>query len=445
MQDTKGGMRLQWISPTAFLVVLSGILMNTSIAEIAGIAIPVFYAVLPLLIFRLLVTDVRFPRREIEVPFKVTVFSCSVAAILSIVTLGHIVLTSNSALSEIKQLGARFALLLFFLLSYLAFHRKSVRYRAVLYTAGLLKVLLLYGIYQFAALFYDFPRFLDFLRNSPSFGLRDLESTEPGGWLETLRATSVWTEPSYSALPAALLLYLLYFGPASRLERATWTFVTLLYALLTFSRVVWLTVLLLVLFLWFARFRLRLIDAPNAKAVERHKYVLFLLLIGIFSITWPSIAPQITSDVSALGRSTSVLIGWRIFFDYPVFGSGFNSFQVFEGAYAQGLDYVGFETIVHNMFSGYAQQMGVLGLAYAFLPIALVLSISQISIGQRSYIALLFVLLGCFQGDYMYMSLTWFVLAIVASEAIEVERISPVDPAHPQRQASHTSALRTSE
>jgi hypothetical protein len=130
-------------------------------------------------------------------------------------------------------------------------------------------------------------------------------------------------------------------------------------------------------------------------------------------------------DLSSVGRSSSIIIGWRIFADYPLVGSGFNSFPLLERAYSVGLEFYNAEPVAHNLFSSYAQQMGVLGIFYSVLPLILILSNKEMKTAECAYLALFFAVLGSFAGDSLYMPLTWLVLALVTISPSGVPSVSP--------------------
>jgi hypothetical protein len=124
-------------------------------------------------------------------------------------------------------------------------------------------------------------------------------------------------------------------------------------------------------------------------------------------------------DISSIGRSTSIIIGYRIFADNTLFGSGLNSYQYIQDKYSYDLEYFKSEPIVHNLFVSYAQQMGLFGLVFSFTPIVYLLSLKYIEIKRRFLLGSLFSVIGVFGTDIFYMSLSWTILAMVSAANVK--------------------------
>lgn len=121
------------------------------------------------------------------------------------------------------------------------------------------------------------------------------------------------------------------------------------------------------------------------------------------------------NDLSAMKRSSTIVIGFRIFMDNLWIGSGMNSYPLLEKSYSDGL-YSPEEILVQNLFVGFAQQMGIFGIFLSILPIFTLLSFKSVSLEKRLFLITPSVLVGSLGGDFYYMPFFWLVFAMVAAE-----------------------------
>lgn len=378
--------------------------MNTSLINSDGAGIPVFYACLPAVLFLGTVAPAHIPR-------KALLCFIAVQALLVVCVALHMLFNVGDPEKELKQLIARTMLFLFFAFATVAFMLPGLAEKAWKMATVALKLSFIYGFYQFAAGFLNLPLFLEFLRNNKSFSFAD---NSQGGWIDMFRATSIWAEPSFAAVPIALFIFLLTYHPSASKRRKLWYVIVSVYAALTFSRTVWAIWAVCSIMAAFSCYPRRWYSKLEA-TVARHRYALFLI-VPLILVQWTALVkPSEDADISAITRTTSVTVGQRVFFENPWLGTGLNSFGKVSGA---AMTYYTDEdlTIVHNMFVSYGQQLGVLGLAICIFPLVFVLSLERVPFAQRLYWAGVYVLLGSLGGDFLYFSLSWFVLALLAAQ-----------------------------
>lgn len=385
--------------------------MNTSFINIGDFGLPLFYLAvafifLNLLSYMALGFDVILNKSVMKFVF----FS---AFLLLVISFNHVFFLNIELVSEFKQFFARLMYLLLFLLSYLYLTKNESRVEFVnIWTKRLLKFFILYGLYQYYSETTGLPLFLEFLRNSISY---DLTINVQGGWMDSYRVFSVWSEPSFSALPLGLMLYLILFESKSKFEKAIWLMISLAFAYLTFSRLVWLVgIVVLITFLFIKSTELLKLKKIRF-LLEKVKYLYVLLFIGLGTY-WVFIVPVIMNDFSSFARSSSVIIGINIFLDNFFFGTGFNTYALLESGYAPIVDYYFPSAISHNLFSSYAQQMGILGLIFAIAPVIYCFKLKHVPIIQRYVFVNIFLTICVFGGDLYYLSLFWFLLAYLTAK-----------------------------
>ena len=275
----------------------------------------------------------------------------------------------------------------------------------------ILTLLALYGIYQLPAKFLGLPLFLDWLRNNPSFSLYDYNTA---GWVQIVRATSIYAEPAQCTVPILVLILLNIYVPAPRYSKWIVWIAALTFAALTFSRTIWLAIFSLIVAALLSR----------AKAFGRRNYwgtlaIAALLLIATMLLPiWAFYGGNYKADMSRQERAGSVVIGLHLIAEHPWLGSGWNSYETLMPSYpvdVQGASpEVAFSTI-HNLFVSYVEQAGIAGFIFGLLPFAIMLFKSDVPNGLRlgSVFALLAVAeLG---GDVAYSSLFWLWIAIIAN------------------------------
>lgn len=402
--------RGKWV---AVLLAASGLLMNTALFNAGTVGIPIFYGAL-VLILAAQVSGLA-GNHEWRVPRDaMVVFAFGTAVLFAVMALQAFAAVGDES-RELKQVASRSAFLVLFVVSASVLRSMALSARTLRYLVRGIQMALIYGFYQVAAGVLKLPLVLDFLRNSKSF---QFSESGVSGWLQQFRAFSIWAEPSFCALPVGILLYYLMYESRSKWEKRLWWPVSIAFSVITFSRVVWAVVGLALLQSVAVHPALR--AGILRRSFEKWKYAV-VVLVALGGLQWATVADKFAKDESTLIRSSSVIIGTKIFMEHPLLGTGFNSFAQLGDKYAM---YYTEEsaTLVHNLFISYAQQLGVFGLALAFLPIMYVLAL-PISLEKRWFTAMTFVLIGTLGGDFLYFSMAWVFLAALGSSGEAVEKV----------------------
>jgi hypothetical protein len=410
---------------TVFLSVFAGILFNTSIINFSEFNIPLFYGIVPVLLFYHFHfsnnLDSKIVLAKIEIK-RGLIFGIIIVLILFFSAIIHVFAGIGDSNSELKQMISRLAFIVYYFLNFLVLIKRNGSNYSFIYAKNILKIFILYGIYQFFADTYQLPVFLNFLRNSSSYNISgfnkdigDFEQLGAGGWLETYRAYSIWAEPSFSALPVALFLYTLNFYSKNTKEAVVWGGILLTYVILTYARSVWITTSFILLIILIFKNK-HLTNKIRSHAIQNIYPIILIFFIFLSTLFWANFSPIYMQDLSSIGRSSSVIIGFQVFLDNFFVGTGMNSFKDIQSQYSNDLYYYNAEPIVHNLFVGYLQQMGLFGLIYSLLPIFYILSLRQVDIEKRLIMALIFASIGVFVGDFYYSPFPWLILAMLGSQ-----------------------------
>lgn len=389
-------------------IILSGFLMNTSIYNTSSFGIPLAWGCLPIIILWFLINKVD------KLPKHATIFFLYMSIALLVAVQSHIFMGLGNLNSEISQFVSRFFLILFYYLTTIILININMS-KVIRISIKLLKVLIIYGLYQYLASLYKLPLFLDFLRNNASYNFASSEST--GGWLDTYRIYSVWAEPSFSSIPIAFFMYLLLFHSDKIKEKIIWISISGIYTYFTFSRLTWLVYSITLCFYLLLMLVEKIGSPIFLRILEKSKYVITLSYIFV-SYAWVYIAPIIMDDISTYGRSSSVIIGTRMFLDNMIVGSGMNSYKELESMYNFGLEYYFPQSLPNNLFISYAQQMGVFGILVSFFPLFFLLNLKKIELKNRLVIVFSFITIGNFGFDLFYMPLSWFILAFFSANGL---------------------------
>lgn len=403
------------------LAVLSALLMHTSLYNLGDTGVPLFYAVFPVAAFIFTLPHTG----AVKVPRHVVALFVAMSAIVLFVTALHPFFNIGDPEKEVKQIVSRVLYAAFFVASAVIVRNGGGSERAFRWLKTGLKLALIYGFYQFAAGFLHLPLFLDFLRNSKSFFMSE---NYEGGWINMFRAMSIWSEPSASALPVGIFLFILFFRTHDRGERIRWFILITIFSLITFSRVTWATWGISVVVYALTRAKGRL--GTLFDFAYRHRYAVAFLMVLVL-MQWAVIVPE-DAEGSATTRSQTVLMGQKLFVEHPLLGSGLNSFAKLSESVATAYSEEEL-VVVHNLFVSYAQQLGVLGIVLSVLPIFYVLWMEHIPGAQRLFLAAIFIVIGSLGGDFFYASFAWFVLGVLAVEESQAaqkqlaRRVLPVE------------------
>jgi hypothetical protein len=387
------------------MLIAVSLFMNTSIINIGNVGIPLFYSIIPVLTFFLI-----FNFKNKSDVLNILFVNVYIILLLLIVTF-HISLGVGNYQNETKQLVSRSMFIVFFYLSYYALKNINNYNMTIDILKYFLKVLIIYGIYQLIANFLGLPLFLDFLRNSASF---PKEEDGLGGWLASYRIHSVWSEASFSALPISVLIYCLYVKHKNKLELSIWTILIAIYGFLTLSRLIWILLIVLTVELLLIKRITRFFHWFNSNSKPILIVAITFLVIYI-PLWWSKIINNIGNDLSSIGRSSSIIVGYKIITDNILLGTGFNSYYDVSDRYAMVADKYNPEIIVHSLFISYWQQNGIIGLIISLSPIIYILYIKNITNDIKLIAITVIMVIGIFGGDLYYFSLTWFFMALIAN------------------------------
>lgn len=407
-----------WKFMTIFFVI-SVLLMNTSLINIGGFGIPLFYVSI-----LLIMVDYILISKNNERKMENNIFNITLALFFCLFSIGvlHYFLLHIDLITEVKQVIARSMFVLLFVCTYLYVGGNEDNFRlTILWSNRILKILILYGVYQYFASIYGLPLFLDFLRNNASYDT--LEANVISGWTETYRIFSVWSEPSFSSSPVGLFIYLLLFYSENKFEKVKWFFILSFYCYYTYSRLVWIVAVSSILVYFLIVLIEKILKKYNKILTEKIKYIYLLTFMPI-GLSWIFISPIIMPDASSVSRSSSVIIGARIFFDNLFTGTGFNTYPLYEAYYSRGLRYYFPTASSHNLFISYGQQMGVLGIFFALVPIFLIFRMKNVDLKERLIILNIILVIQFFGGDIYYFSSFWFMFGLLAAKNKLIKRKS---------------------
>lgn len=276
----------------------------------------------------------------------------------------------------------------------------------------LLAVFFAYGIYEMCAKILGLPLFLNFLANNVSFKIAPSQSSS--GWIGFFQSRSIWPEPSSSVFPILIYLIVLFFRKEYRFK--LWWFIPVLYGVLTFSRSVWVVTICLLLLWGIFGFLSRLnIGSFNVlRFFLKTRIMNWLLFITLLTANmWPFIVGIIYNDLSTVGRSSSVIVGARIFSEYPLFGTGFNTYELFEPSFSYGLSNYHREGLSLNVFTFYLQQCGLLGLLLIAIPLIIIYFELSIPVQFRLIFVFAILFAGSLVGDIYYYGIVWISVALI--------------------------------
>lgn len=271
-----------------------------------------------------------------------------------------------------------------------------------------LALYLAYGLYDMAAQLLGYPRFLSFLRNNASFFI----STEEGaqGWIQLPRLSSLAAEPSHTLIHVSLALFVFMYMRG--LSRILGVMLAITFALGTFSRTLWMTILGASIVTLGIR-TLHRFERNSGAPYSRAAVFIAALCLPVIVITVP-LLPSIgeTGDLSFMERLDTSRTALWLFLDNPLLGVGFQGWQ---GQYfffsdkligpAHGLSQV------HNGFAVYLAAMGIAGLTIVYAPLLLLVSSEHLSPPAKGWWISTYCL-SALGGDYIAMPSTWTALAV---------------------------------
>lgn len=411
-------------SNAGLLFALTGVLIATSIFNTANSGIPLFYLVIVISLFRSVLPTL---------PHLTTKFDWSTiapyvlvgvqATALVLITMAQVLWFSLPLQGEILHLVARVMFLVYFAIC-LRYLRGGIGYAGLVWARRLLTFFFLYGVYQVPARLLGWPLFLDWLRNNKSYLAYGYDAA---GWINMVRATSVYAEPSQATVPMIVAILLNIYLPAGRMSRFVGWISIVLFAAASASRSMWLSIATLVVVLSLTRIRaMRWFLRPRSFA----PLAVVILAAAVFPM-WAFVAVNnSTNDLSAQDRSGSVVVGSYMIRDAPLIGLGWNSAERLAGSYLSGHSIARAAEIranfIHNMIVSYWEQAGIVGLVFAILPYILLWRWSTAPL-EITWATIASMLIASELGeDIGYYSLTWLWMALLINmDTIEARLAAP--------------------
>lgn len=279
----------------------------------------------------------------------------------------------------------------------------------------IMKIVILYGIYQHFGLLHNLPFSNNFLANNTSFSTIDLYETG-SGWNGGLRISAIWSEPAGSAVAVSSFVAFLLHNPDERkVTKFVWSITSILFAYWTYSRLLWIAVgIVFILFFLKKNFS----DEFISKVIMKFKYFwVFILMLGL--LFYLNNAMKYSTDLSALSRSQSILVGWRVFLIHPLMGIGFGNFYQYAYLYPEMFSIYKSMDLILGTFSNYAATLGITGLIISLIPLFAFLRGNKKNFVLGFTLCCLLIAIGMIGSDIYSTSMVW--LLIVMWNAIEIK------------------------
>jgi O-antigen ligase len=391
------------------LFALTGTLVTTSIANIGNSGIPFFF--------------IAFCAPAVVLSyntFRPNLFVLAGNEYRALVSLGllflsllgvtflHLLYNLQPVSDELSHAAIRMAFIAYSMVCIYCLQGNALR-ACLVWLRRIIAFCALYGIYQLPAKALGLPLFLEWLRNNPSFDIYDYNTA---GWINLVRATSIYAEPSQAAVPVLALILLNRYIPAPRYSRVAVFIIALLFATLTFSRTVWVSIVTAAFGIFLSK---RQVIRRSVKARPVLAASILLLSVLIFPL-WAFFSTNYTADLSRQERAGSIIIGLQLVKQHPMIGSGWNSYETLMPQYQLTVDEVTpdvrFRTI-HNMFISYTEQAGIPGFCFALFPFLLILFASEAPLDMRLGSLLALLSTAELGGDIGYSSIFWLWIAVL--------------------------------
>ncbi|MGX7041317.1 hypothetical protein ACWN9M_05990 [Leuconostoc lactis] len=278
-----------------------------------------------------------------------------------------------------------------------------------------MKIVILYGIYQHFGLLFNLPFSNNFFANNTSFSTIDLYETA-SGWNGGLRISAIWSEPAGSAVAVSSFVALLLHNPDERkVTKFVWSITSIMFAYWTYSRLLWVA-----LGIVFILFFLKMIfsDEFINRFIMNFKYFwIFILMVGL--LVYLNNAMKYSTDLSALSRSQSILVGWEVFLKHPLIGIGFGNFYQYAYLYPEMFSIYKPMDLILGTFSNYAATLGITGLIISLIPLFAFVRGSRKNFVLGFTWCCLLIAIGMIGSDIYSTSMVW--LLIVMWNAIEIK------------------------
>lgn len=327
--------------------------------------------------------------------------------VLVVISFLHCLIANINIVGEIKQLIIRCFYLINFLLIFDYFRNKSIISIDWIVKQSTI-IMLGYAIYEFIAGIYSFPTLRNILITNPSFRSETLKPIA-GKFGELIRLSIFWTEPSYAAITIG---FIFVYSLAYQLPKK-YLFMLVLAGILTTSRSL-VVPCIITLAIYFFKSKVRYSLKVKNTNIELIVLFLVILVAHIYFIN-KSLAGSLF-DMSFISRNNSIIIGYKIFFDHWIIGTGMNSFVDNYSRYSTSLISYIDANVPLSVLSNYLQSMGVFGLLFLFSIFAYI-TCSNLEHYVKLQLVGYLVSFGLFSVDIFYLPVTYLFIAIFISRS----------------------------
>jgi hypothetical protein len=274
-----------------------------------------------------------------------------------------------------------------------------------------LALFICYGLYDFVAQIFGYPRFLDALRNNHSLNINRGVGSQ--GWVFLPRLSSLAAEPSHTAMHVLLAFYLAT-QIRKRSLRFGLMFLAFAFCIGTFARTIWIAVAgatvgtSIVYALVHGNDKLKRtagILVAGGGALLPIAVLLVPLMTGLSA----------DADASVLARFDSSRAGILMFAQHPLLGMGLHGWDnhplhaIVDRIVASPGDL----RDVLNGVAVYLAALGVAGLLVVYMPLVFIMRSRTTVVAKIWWVcAYSLTLLG---GDYIALASTWTAIAIVTA------------------------------
>ncbi|ASR69473.1 O-antigen ligase family protein [Leuconostoc mesenteroides] len=382
----------------SLVFVISSVFSSTSIINTSTFGIPLYYvSIVILIIYAIINNSVALPIFAWHL-FLIVAFGLVLISIVQGLTLP----TIDS--KQLTQTVFRIIPLVYFILlfNFCIGNQLSLVPEFLL----IMKIIVLYGIYQHFGLAFGLPFSNNFLANNTSFNSINLYDTL-SGWNGTLRISAVWSEPAGSAVAmTTFLAFLFNRNNESKYSKVFWMVLAVFFAYWTYSRILWLAFSIVIIV---NLFRMIHLQAKAINFLRRWRYVIWVFFASLL-VFYLINAMNYSTDLSALSRSQSVLVGWRVFLIHPFQGIGFGNFYQYSFLYSEMFSVFQPMDLILGTFSNYAATLGLVGLIIAVSPVLYLLNGNDKNFILGFSLSCALLTIGMIGSDIYSTSMVWMII-----------------------------------
>lgn len=329
--------------------------------------------------------------------------------LLALIVFLDFVFHVGDVLSNFKQFIIRVVYLINLFLLYDFYKLISRLKRAKLFIVITIWLLVICAVYELLVIFLGLPSIL-FLVNNPQFATKGKEII--GNAESLFRLTLLWSEPALSACVIGLFITILITYKNIFPRYKLYISLMIIVMIWTFSRSLIIPMFVIAIFLLYLKIKkIRFLD----------NYVLLIVILSLFLlhlllVNFPSSG---TLDLSYVSRFNSIIIGYKIFSEHWLLGTGFNSYLNYSNNFSSDklFNYNDASTSL-SILSSYLQQMGVFGFLYLLVMILLVDKCLNEHFEARVSFMIFILAYGLMSAEIFYFPVLYLFLAIAGNFSI---------------------------